>query len=89
MDDAGGGRIGTVIGRYFAMDRDRRWDRVQKAYDLLVHGRGSITVDSSPLSPHWISQRPVSARKVVIAHVVIAQGTSGASPPATERAPST
>ena len=39
MADCGAGRVGTVIGRYFAMDRDRRWDRVQKAYDLLVHGR--------------------------------------------------
>ena len=38
MEDAGAGRVGSVIGRYFAMDRDRRWDRVQKAYDLLVHG---------------------------------------------------
>ena len=28
-----------VIGRYFAMDRDKRWDRMQKAYDLLVHGK--------------------------------------------------
>jgi 2,3-bisphosphoglycerate-independent phosphoglycerate mutase len=35
---AGNARIGTVIGRYFAMDRDARWDRVQQAYDLLVHG---------------------------------------------------
>jgi 2,3-bisphosphoglycerate-independent phosphoglycerate mutase len=33
-------RVGSVIGRYFAMDRDKRWDRVQKAYDLLVHGTG-------------------------------------------------
>jgi 2,3-bisphosphoglycerate-independent phosphoglycerate mutase len=40
MADAGGGRIGSVIGRYYAMDRDQRWDRLQKAYDLLVHGRG-------------------------------------------------
>jgi 2,3-bisphosphoglycerate-independent phosphoglycerate mutase len=39
MADAGGGRIGSVVGRYYAMDRDRRWDRIQKAYDLLVHGR--------------------------------------------------
>ena len=39
MAEAGGGRIGSVVGRYYAMDRDRRWDRVQKAYDLLVHGR--------------------------------------------------
>ena len=36
-------RVGTVIGRYFAMDRDRRWDRVQQAFDLLVRGRGQHT----------------------------------------------
>ena len=36
--EAGVGRVGAVIGRYYAMDRDRRWDRVQLAYDLLVHG---------------------------------------------------
>ena len=35
---AGQGRIGSVVGRYWAMDRDRRWDRVQLAYDMLVHG---------------------------------------------------
>ena len=39
MEDAGVGRIGSVVGRYWAMDRDKRWDRVQRAYDLLVHGR--------------------------------------------------
>ena len=39
MSSAGVGRVGSVVGRYFAMDRDRRWDRVQRAYDLLVHGR--------------------------------------------------
>jgi 2,3-bisphosphoglycerate-independent phosphoglycerate mutase len=32
-------RVGTVIGRYFAMDRDKRWDRVKLAYDALVHGQ--------------------------------------------------
>jgi 2,3-bisphosphoglycerate-independent phosphoglycerate mutase len=31
-------RVGSVIGRYFAMDRDKRWDRVKLAYDALVHG---------------------------------------------------
>jgi 2,3-bisphosphoglycerate-independent phosphoglycerate mutase len=45
---AGVGRIGSVVGRYFAMDRDRRWDRVQRAYDLLVHGRGEFTAASGP-----------------------------------------
>jgi 2,3-bisphosphoglycerate-independent phosphoglycerate mutase len=39
MEEAGCGRIASVVGRYFAMDRDRRWDRTARAYDLLVHGR--------------------------------------------------
>jgi 2,3-bisphosphoglycerate-independent phosphoglycerate mutase len=34
------GRIGTVSGRYYAMDRDRRWDRVTRAYDAIVHAEG-------------------------------------------------
>ncbi len=37
----GGVRIASVVGRYYAMDRDRRWERVQAAYDLLVHGRAA------------------------------------------------
>jgi len=46
MDDAGVGRIGSVVGRYWAMDRDKRWDRIQRAYDLLVHGRAEHRADS-------------------------------------------
>ena len=42
-----GARVGSVIGRYFAMDRDGRWDRIQKAYDLLVHGKGEHHADSA------------------------------------------
>jgi 2,3-bisphosphoglycerate-independent phosphoglycerate mutase len=38
---AAGGRVGSVSGRYYAMDRDRRWDRIEAAYGALVHGRGS------------------------------------------------
>jgi 2,3-bisphosphoglycerate-independent phosphoglycerate mutase len=45
-EEAGAGRIGTVVGRYFAMDRDNRWDRTQKAYDLLVHGTAEHHADS-------------------------------------------
>jgi 2,3-bisphosphoglycerate-independent phosphoglycerate mutase len=37
-----GAQIVTVIGRYFAMDRDRRWDRTKKAWDAIVLGRGEI-----------------------------------------------
>ena len=39
------GRIGTVSGRYYAMDRDTRWDRVKLAYDAVVHGEGPRTDD--------------------------------------------
>jgi 2,3-bisphosphoglycerate-independent phosphoglycerate mutase len=39
LDRMDGMRVGSVIGRYWAMDRDRRWERTQRAYDLLVHGR--------------------------------------------------
>lgn len=34
------GKIATVIGRYYAMDRDKRWERISLAYDLLVNGKG-------------------------------------------------
>ncbi|GFM35430.1 2,3-bisphosphoglycerate-independent phosphoglycerate mutase [Desulfovibrio psychrotolerans] len=40
MDNLKSGRIATICGRYYAMDRDKRWDRVQVAWDCLVHGRG-------------------------------------------------
>jgi len=43
MRDLGTGRIGTVIGRYYAMDRDQRWERVQQAYDALTLGPGRTT----------------------------------------------
>ncbi len=39
LESVPGARIASVIGRYWAMDRDGRWDRTQLAYDLLVHGR--------------------------------------------------
>jgi 2,3-bisphosphoglycerate-independent phosphoglycerate mutase len=34
------GSIASIVGRYFAMDRDKRWERVKKAYDAMVHGKG-------------------------------------------------
>ena len=37
------GKIASVVGRYYAMDRDKRWERVKLAYDLLVHGAGAKT----------------------------------------------
>jgi 2,3-bisphosphoglycerate-independent phosphoglycerate mutase len=46
MESAGTGRIGSVVGRYFAMDRDRRWERIQPVYDLLVHGHAEHRANS-------------------------------------------
>ena len=43
--DATTGKIATVIGRYYAMDRDKRWERVKLAYDALVKGEGEHTKD--------------------------------------------
>ena len=39
------GKIASVIGRFYAMDRDKRWDRVKVAYDLLVNGEGEKCTD--------------------------------------------
>ncbi|MEM8887025.1 MAG: 2,3-bisphosphoglycerate-independent phosphoglycerate mutase [Bacteroidota bacterium] len=40
MQKEGCGEIATIIGRYYAMDRDKRWERVKLAYDLLLEGKG-------------------------------------------------
>ncbi len=42
VDNAGIGTIASVMGRYYAMDRDNRWERVQKAYDALTMGEGEV-----------------------------------------------
>ncbi len=39
-------KLASVIGRFFAMDRDKRWERVQKAYDLIVTGKGHETTNA-------------------------------------------
>ncbi len=40
-------RLASVIGRYYAMDRDKRWERVKLAYDLVVHGKGELSENIS------------------------------------------
>ncbi|CAM1334684.1 2,3-bisphosphoglycerate-independent phosphoglycerate mutase [Tenacibaculum aestuariivivum] len=41
------GELATITGRYFAMDRDSRWERVQLAYDALVNGKGEFSTDAT------------------------------------------
>ncbi|WP_371231453.1 2,3-bisphosphoglycerate-independent phosphoglycerate mutase [Pseudomonas sp. QE6] len=51
LDDAfariGKGRTASIIGRYFAMDRDNRWDRVEAAYDLITEGAAEFTAETA------------------------------------------
>jgi len=42
FDKLGGGRIASIIGRYYAMDRDHRWPRIQAAYDLITQGKAEF-----------------------------------------------
>ncbi|CAN5568944.1 2,3-bisphosphoglycerate-independent phosphoglycerate mutase [soil metagenome] len=54
-----GARIITVVGRYFAMDRDRRWNRTKLAWDAIVLGRGEICEDapSAAVSRHYAQSK--------------------------------
>lgn len=45
MDEIGCGQIASIIGRYYAMDRDKRWERTERAYNLLVRGEGEGVTD--------------------------------------------
>ncbi|NAX19837.1 2,3-bisphosphoglycerate-independent phosphoglycerate mutase [Vibrio sp. V39_P1S14PM300] len=45
--ELGKGRIASLVGRYYAMDRDNNWERVEKAYDLLTLAQGDFTYDSA------------------------------------------
>ncbi len=47
FDELGGGRLATMIGRYYAMDRDHRWERIKKAYDLIAVGQAEHAYDDS------------------------------------------
>lgn len=45
MKEIGIGQFATISGRYYAMDRDKRWERVQKAYDAIAYGKGPTATD--------------------------------------------
>lgn len=51
-----GARIVTVTGRYFAMDRDNRWERVQEAYDAMIKGQGRQVVTAHSAIDHAYNQ---------------------------------
>ena len=45
--ELGGGRIASIIGRYYAMDRDHRWPRIQAAYDLITQGKAEYQAETA------------------------------------------
>lgn len=47
FNETGEGRFASVIGRYYAMDRDKRWDRVQQAYDLITNANALYQADNA------------------------------------------
>ncbi len=51
MKEIGVGKVATVMGRYYAMDRDNRWERVEKAYNAMVCREGE------PRVPRWSCHR--------------------------------
>lgn len=47
LAELGVGRVASIVGRYFAMDRDNRWDRVEAAYNLMTLGEGEFTANTA------------------------------------------
>ena len=57
LDRTPGARVGSVTGRYWAMDRDRRWDRTQRAYDMLVLGEAPYSAETGEQAVHEAYER--------------------------------
>ncbi|MBI2513312.1 MAG: 2,3-bisphosphoglycerate-independent phosphoglycerate mutase [Opitutae bacterium] len=64
MKQIGVGKIATVCGRFWAMDRDNRWERVQKAYDMLVGKAAVATALSAEAAVQSYYDKPLSATQV-------------------------
>ncbi len=63
------GQIASIIGRYYAMDRDQRWERIKKAYDLWVHAAGTKTSNASKALEESYQQGITD--EFVLPHVVV------------------
>nr|MDQ5867494.1 2,3-bisphosphoglycerate-independent phosphoglycerate mutase [Chloroflexota bacterium] len=70
--EVGVGRVGSVSGRYYAMDRDKRWDRVEKAYNALVMGQGRRFND--PLEVFAASYAEGVTDEFIVPTVIAAEG---------------
>ena len=79
MREIGAGRIASLSGRYYAMDRDNRWERVERAYRAVVHGESEMrtrTIRSRPCARATNRASPTNSS----CPIVITDGT-GSRPP--------
>jgi 2,3-bisphosphoglycerate-independent phosphoglycerate mutase len=74
----GMGTIATIAGRYYAMDRDKRWDRVQRAYDCMVYGKGDKVLNAKAALESYYKNPSIPTMKgdefVPPSNIVDAQG---------------
>lgn len=75
FDELGKGRIASIIGRYFAMDRDNRWGRIKVAYDLMFHGEAAHTYSNPEQAIHRAYARDESD-EFIQATVIVPEGES-------------
>lgn len=71
--EIGAGEIATLSGRYYAMDRDKNWDRVQKAYDAMVYGKGNTAASAVEAIEKSYAEKVTD--EFVIPTVINAEGT--------------
>jgi 2,3-bisphosphoglycerate-independent phosphoglycerate mutase len=71
--EIGAGEIATLSGRYYAMDRDKNWDRVQKAYDAMVYGKGNTAASAVEAMEKSYAEKVTD--EFVIPTVIKSEGT--------------
>jgi 2,3-bisphosphoglycerate-independent phosphoglycerate mutase len=76
IEEYGVGQIATVVGRYYAMDRDNRWERVEKAYRAMVHGDAEIKV-SDPIAAIQASYDANVTDEFVLPAVITTEAARG------------
>jgi 2,3-bisphosphoglycerate-independent phosphoglycerate mutase len=76
IKEYGVGQIATVVGRYYAMDRDNRWERVEKAYRAMVHGDAEVKV-SDPIAAVQASYNANVTDEFVLPAVITTEATPG------------
>ena len=72
LEEIGAGQVATVMGRYYAMDRDNRWERVQKAYEAMVLGQGEQ--NSCPVAAIQASYDAGITDEFVLPTVIVKDG---------------